>query len=56
MPKKDRRTFEAALRAAFRADPVETTLAGWTPLGLYELRRRRARRPLAELLPDGPPL
>lgn len=50
MPKKDRRGFETALRAAFRADPVETVLAGWTPLGNYELQRRRDRRPLAEIL------
>lgn len=50
MPKKDRRSFEQALRAAFRADPVETVLAGWTPLGMYELQRQRARLPLAEAL------
>ncbi|MEZ5769898.1 MAG: ribonuclease E/G, partial [Paracoccaceae bacterium] len=46
MPKKDRRTLEQVLRAAFRADAVETALAGWTPLGLYELQRKRERRPL----------
>ncbi|OWU70562.1 ribonuclease E/G [Marinibacterium profundimaris] len=46
MPKKDRRTFESALRAAFRADPVETVLSGWTPLGHFELQRKRARSPL----------
>ncbi len=43
MPKKDRRAFENALRAAFRADPVETALVGWTPLGHYELQRKRDR-------------
>lgn len=43
MPKKDRRVFETSLRAAFRADEVETTLVGWTPLGHYELQRKRAR-------------
>ena len=48
MPKKDRRAFESALRAAFRADTVETTLVGWTPLGHYELQRKRARAPLNE--------
>jgi ribonuclease G len=47
MPKKDRRTFESALRAAFRSDEVETTLVGWTPLGHYELQRKRARLPLS---------
>ncbi len=50
MPKKDRRSFENALRAAFRADEVETVLAGWTPLGNYELQRKRARLPLSEVL------
>jgi Ribonuclease G/E len=50
MPKKDRRVFEDALRAAFRRDEVETVLAGWTPLGHYELQRQRARMPLAEVL------
>lgn len=51
MPKKDRRTVESALRAAFRADPVETTLVGWTTLGHYELNRARVRVPLSEVLP-----
>lgn len=50
MPKKDRRPFETALRAAFRADDVETTLVGWTPLGHYELQRKRARAPLTDIL------
>lgn len=46
MPKKERRALEQVLRAAFKADPVETALAGWTPLGLYELQRKRERVPL----------
>ena len=50
MPKKDRRAFESALRGAFRADEVETTLVGWTPLGHFELQRKRARVPLAEVM------
>lgn len=50
MAKKDRRGFESALRAAFRADAVETVLAGWTPLGHYELQRKRGRTPLSEVL------
>ncbi|MEH6390574.1 MAG: ribonuclease E/G [Sulfitobacter sp.] len=50
MPKKDRRPFETALRQAFRADNVETTLIGWTPLGHYELQRKRSRLPISELL------
>jgi Ribonuclease G/E len=46
MPKNDRRTVEGTLKAAFRADPVETSLVGWTPLGHYELQRKRERLPL----------
>ena len=49
MPKKDRRVFETALRAAFRADQIDTVLVGWTPLGHYELQRKRARIPLSEV-------
>jgi Ribonuclease G/E len=49
LSKVDRPRVEAALRAALRGDGVETTLAGWTPLGHLELLRKRARRPLAEL-------
>lgn len=50
MGKKDRRTFETALRAAFRRDTVETALVGFTPLGHYELQRKRDRMPLAGVL------
>ena len=50
MPKKDRRSIEQALRAACRADDVETALVGWTPLGHYELSRKRARAPLHEIV------
>ncbi len=46
MPKQQRRTLEEALAKAFRADPVETTLVGWTRMGLYELQRKRERRTL----------
>lgn len=51
MPKKERRSFENALRGALRADGIETVLAGWTPLGHYELQRKRARTPITPLLP-----
>jgi Ribonuclease G/E len=47
MPKADRRAVEGALKAAFRADAVETALVGWTPLGHYEAQRKRERLPLA---------
>ncbi|WP_299778389.1 ribonuclease E/G [uncultured Roseobacter sp.] len=50
MPKKDRRSFETVLRQSFRADDIETALVGWTPLGHFELQRKRARLPLSEVL------
>lgn len=46
MPKKDRRHFETALKAAFKKDPIDTALAGWTPLGHFELQRKRERLPV----------
>ena len=50
MPKKERKTFEAVLRGALRKDDVDTVMAGWTPLGNYELQRKRARLPMLEVL------
>ena len=50
MPKKDRRGFESAMKAALRADGIETVFVGWTPLGHVELRRKRAKIPLSEVL------
>ncbi len=50
MPKKDRRAFEASLRAAFRADSEETILVGWTALGHFELQRKRGRAELRAVL------
>ncbi|MFZ5961939.1 ribonuclease E/G [Thalassococcus sp. BH17M4-6] len=49
-PKKDRRQVESALRAALRADWIETTLVGWTPMGNLELQRKRDRIALSEVL------
>lgn len=46
LSKADRPKIEAALTAALRGDGIDTTLAGWTPLGHLELIRKRARRPL----------
>ncbi len=46
MSKKERPQLEQILRSALRADPVETSLAGWTPLSHFELQRKRERRPL----------
>ena len=51
MPKRDRGTLEQALRAAFRREDAGTVLAGWTPLGNFEMQRRRDRRPLRGFLP-----
>jgi Rne/Rng family ribonuclease len=45
-PKRDRRQVESALKAALRADPVQTAVLGWTALGHIELQRQRARPPL----------
>ncbi|MCL6286060.1 ribonuclease E/G [Ruegeria sp. 2012CJ41-6] len=50
MAKKDRRGFESALRAALRTDSEETSLVGWTPLGHFELQRKRGRIPISEVL------
>lgn len=48
IPKRDRKRLEQGLQAAFRADPVESTLVGWTPLGHFEITRKRERLPLKE--------
>ncbi len=45
--KKHRRQLEQALKAAIANDPIETALAGWTPLGHFELQRKRERLPVA---------
>ena len=50
MPKKDRRQLEQVLKAAVRADPVDTILSGWTNLGNFELQRKRERQPLPRSL------
>lgn len=47
--KRDRGTLDQILRAAFRQESAETTLIGWTAMGLYEISRKRDRLPLARL-------
>jgi Ribonuclease G/E len=47
-PKKDRHILEQVLGKAFRSDAGEATLAGWSPLGNFELTRRRDRPALAD--------
>ncbi len=51
MPKKERRGFETTLSRAFRQDGAEVVLAGWTPLGHFEIQKKRDRRPLQQLWP-----
>ncbi|EKE67797.1 MULTISPECIES: ribonuclease E/G [Roseobacteraceae] len=50
MPKKDRLPFEQALKAAFKSDGNDTVLAGWTPLGHFEIQKKRTRVPLTQAL------
>ena len=49
-PKTERRKIETELRRAFKADSIDTILVGWTPLGHFELQRKRERLPLSEIL------
>ncbi|MEM9782165.1 MAG: ribonuclease E/G [Pseudomonadota bacterium] len=46
MAKKERRRLEDALKAALKRDPIETAAHGFSTMGLYELQRKRERRPL----------
>ena len=47
MSKKDRGVFESLLRKAFMNDATATSLCGWTPLGHFELKRKRDRAPVS---------
>ena len=49
MPKRDRAILDQSLRAVFKGESAETTLIGWTAMGLYEISRKRDRAPLARL-------
>ncbi|MDE0110948.1 MAG: ribonuclease E/G [Albidovulum sp.] len=51
-PKNTRDSIVDALRNSLRHDLVETSLAGWTPLGNFELQRKRLRFPLSESWPE----
>ncbi|MDM7458067.1 MAG: ribonuclease E/G [Paracoccus sp. (in: a-proteobacteria)] len=53
MPKRDRGTLEQVMQAAFRNSGAETTLTGWTTMGLFEMNRKRDRVPLARLAAAG---
>jgi Ribonuclease G/E len=50
MSKAHRKQVEQSLRNSFNNDPIETSLVGWTPMGLFELQRKRERAPLARLI------
>lgn len=50
VPKRDRATLDQVLRAAFRGESAETTLIGWTAMGLYEINRKRDRIPLTQMV------
>lgn len=49
LARAERAQVERALARALRADGIDTTVVGWTPLGHLELQRRRLRRPLTDL-------
>jgi ribonuclease G len=48
--KKERHILEQAMKAAFRREGRDIVLAGWTPLGNFELTRKRDRKPLSQVL------
>lgn len=50
MSKAHRKQVEQSLRASFKSDPIETSLVGWTPMGLFELQRKRERPPFPRAL------
>lgn len=50
MAKKDRKQFEHSLKAAFKSEGNDTVLAGWTPLGHFEVQKKRERTPVSEVL------
>lgn len=49
MPKRDRAILDQSLKAAFKSESAETSLVGWTTMGLYEINRKRDRVMLSRL-------
>lgn len=49
IPKRDRAALDQILHAAFKGESAETSLIGWTTMGLYEINRKRDRIPLRRL-------
>lgn len=52
MSKAHRKQIEAALRSAFKTDSIDTAQVGWTPLGHFELQRKRERLALGAMLDE----
>lgn len=50
VPKRDRAALDQILRVAFKGEAAETSLVGWTTMGLYEINRKRDRVPLSCLV------
>lgn len=48
--KKERHILEQVLRGAFKGEGRDVALAGWTPLGNFELTRKRERKALTQVL------
>jgi ribonuclease G len=53
MPKRDRAILDQSMKAAFKSESAETTLVGWTTMGLFEINRKRDRVALARLAAAG---
>ncbi|MFV0409957.1 MAG: ribonuclease E/G [Paracoccus sp. (in: a-proteobacteria)] len=53
MSKRERGTLEQELKKAFRSEGADAVLSGWTPMGLFEMTRKRERMPLDRLLENG---
>lgn len=49
MPRRNRSALEQQMKAAFKGEP-EATLSGWTPLGNFEMQRKRDRVTLGQLI------
>ena len=53
MSKAHRKQLDQSLKASFKSDAIETSLVGWTTMGLFELQRKRERLPLEAILREG---
>ncbi|MDX2224246.1 MAG: ribonuclease E/G [Rhodospirillaceae bacterium] len=55
IPTRRRRDLTGELKRALAGDPMKPDVAGWTPLGMIELTRRRVRPALAEVMAAATP-